>query len=210
MSNKCINKYLEIFSNEHYTYINQIFGDTSVREIIAESYADRDWEFSVEDAGADFEYSNHHVLVKYDPNCKLQQKWCSVDEGYQNVNVNKNDTLCQSYTLLRYLNKSIHTNMKKRQMEMINMYRNIMKREHFQTEMKSLLIIMKTKYNKNLRKTIKKRKTKTNNSLWQDYTKHRKTHMNPEYEKVMEKIHDVLNKWEKFGYLFFIKDGKCP
>jgi hypothetical protein len=89
--NTCTSEKLNEFSKEHYTYINQIFGDETVREIIKEMYTERDWDFAVEDANADFEYSNHHVLMK-EGKTGEDIKWCSVDEGYQNIFVNKNDT----------------------------------------------------------------------------------------------------------------------
>ena len=142
--NNCNKINLELFSQEHYTYINQIFGDKTIREIIKEMYAPRDWDFVVEDATEEFEYSNHHVLVKKGKNGEFT-KWCSVDEGLQNTNINKNDTLCQSYTLLKYLNKPIEKNMKKRQMEMIKMYKNIIKRDYFKDELRGMVEIMKRK-----------------------------------------------------------------
>ena len=40
--NNCSEINLEIFSKEHYTYINQIFGDETIREIIKEMYTPRD------------------------------------------------------------------------------------------------------------------------------------------------------------------------
>ena len=55
--NNCSKINLEIFSKQHYTYINQIFGDKTIREIIKEMYAPRDWDFVVEDATEEFEYS---------------------------------------------------------------------------------------------------------------------------------------------------------
>ena len=64
--NQCTEEKLFLFSREHYTYINQIFGDETIRQIIKEMYVERDWDFGVEDANEDFEYSNHHVLVKHD------------------------------------------------------------------------------------------------------------------------------------------------
>jgi hypothetical protein len=196
----CTNGKLTLFSREHYTYINQIFGDETIREIIKEIYADRDWEFVVEDANEDFEYSNHHVLVKPDNSGKIV-KWCSVDEGLQNIVKNKNDTLCQSYTLMKYLNKPIVTNMKKRQMDMIRMYRNIIKRETFQRELKGIIEVMRQK--------IRKNKKKNNQSLWKDYTDEPITYLHKTYKTVYAEINSVLDKWEKYGYWFFIKTGVC-
>lgn len=196
--NKCSEYNLELFSYEHYTYINQIFGDENVREIIKESYTERDWDFAVEEAGVEFEYSNHHVLTKSGKK-EEDDKWCSVGKGFQNIFINKNDTLCQSYTLMKYLNKPIPMGMKQRQMEMIKMYRNIIKRSHFKTELRGMVEIMQ--------KSLKKKKKNT--VLWKDYTTARNTKLNKTYEKIYEEIIKVLDKWEKYGYLYFMKEGKC-
>jgi len=198
--NKCTDDKLRLFSNKHFTYINQIFGDETVREIITEMYAERDLKFAIEETGAEFEYSNHHVLVKPGKSGETA-KWCSVDEGYQNILINKNDTLCQSYTLLKYLRKPISTDMKKRQMEMIKMYRNIMRREYFKTEFKKVVTIMQEK--------IRKSKKKKDVSIWRDYTHTPDTYLNKDYEKIYEEIGDVLDTWESYGYLYFIKEGVC-
>ena len=198
--NKCTNDKLRLFSHKHFTYINQIFGDETVREIITEMYAERDLKFAIEETGAEFEYSNHHILVK-PSKAGEPEKWCSVDEGYQNILINKNDTLCQSYTLLKYLKKPIPKDMKKRQMEMIKMYRNIMRREYFKTEFKKVITIMQEK--------ILKSKKRKDISIWRDYTHIPDTYLNQDYDKIYEEIGDVLDTWESYGYLYFIKEGVC-
>ena len=198
--NTCTTDNLKIFSNEHYTYINQIFGDKTVREIIKECYVARDWDFAVEDANADFEYSNHHVLMKNEKTGE-DIKWCSVDQGFQNILVNKNDTLCQSYTLMKYLNKPIAKGMKQRQMEMIRMYRNIIKKEHFKNELVELVEVMQ--------KELKRKKIRKHVVLWKNYTTSRTTNLKKTYEEIYEEIENVLDKWEKYGYLYFMKEGTC-
>ena len=199
--NTCTSEKLDEFSKEHYTYINQIFGDETVREIIKEMYTVRDWDFAVEDANADFEYSNHHVLMK-EGKTGEDIKWCSVDEGYQNIFVNKNDTLCQSYTLMKYLNKPIARGMKQRQTDMVRMYRNILKKEHFNDELEGMVEIMQ--------KELKKKKRRKGVVLWKDYTTKRPTNMNKSYETIHEEINSVLDKWENYGYHYFMKEGTCP
>ena len=199
--NTCTSEKLNEFSKEHYTYINQIFGDETVREIIKEIYTERDWDFAVEDANADFEYSNHHVLTKKGKTGE-DIKWCSVDEGYQNIFVNKNDTLCQSYTLMQFLNKPIAIGMKQRQTDMVRMYRNILKKEHFNDELEGMVEIMQ--------KELKKKNRRKGVVLWKDYTTKRSTNMNKSYEKIHEEINSVLDKWEKYGYHYFMKEGTCP
>jgi hypothetical protein len=34
--------------------------------------------------------------------------------------------------------------------------------------------------------------------------------MNKSYEQIHEEIISVLDKWEKYGYNYFMKDGTCP
>ena len=187
------NKELKKFSFEHFTYINQIFGDLNVREIIKESYAPQDWDFLAEVSGNDFEDGFHHVLVKKNKKGKNLKKWCSVDEGFQNLNVNINDNLCQSYTLLKYFNKQIYKNKsKKNQKSMINLYRNILKRNHFKKEFKSLI-----EYNK-----------KSKKNPWKIYTNKKTINLPMNYYDIIENINKTLDNWEKYGYHHFIKKGK--
>ena len=63
----CTDKDLEQFSTEHYTYINQIFGDEGVREVIQEMHPKVEWNFVV-GYRRSFENSNHHILEK-------KEKW---------------------------------------------------------------------------------------------------------------------------------------
>ena len=199
---KCTEDALKLFGKDHYTYINQIFGDLTVRQIIKEIYAPRDWNFvAIPQTEGRFRGSYHHVLEKKGKNGEIIQ-WCSVDEELQ-VDINQNDTLCQSYTLLKYLNKPIDKNMKKRQMEMVKMYRNILKRDDFKKELRGIIEIMQKK--------IKKIKRKDNPTLWKDYTYDKpEPYLNKDFDVLYAEIQSVLEKWEKYGYLYYIKDGTCP
>ena len=110
---KCSQQKLDYFKWKHLTYINQIFGDAGIREIISEVYPNKCLEFRVEKVteGSGFEEgTDHHVLFD-----KIKKKRiCSVDTlKIQNTNINKNDTLCQSYTLLVYFNRKIYKTNKK-------------------------------------------------------------------------------------------------
>ncbi len=206
--NTCTNKKLNLFGREHYTYINQIFGDETVREIIKECYSDRDWKFAVEDTIVDGGHSNHLILMKKG---KMGEdiQWCSVEEGFQNTLVNKNDTLCQSYSLMKYLNKPIPIDMTQRQLEMIRMYRKIMTKTHFKTHFKDMIDIMQAE--------LKRKKIRKHVVLWEDYTVSEvdedgydiPIYLNESYEEIYEEIENVLDKWEKYGYLYFMKDGTC-
>ena len=191
---RCTQKELNAFSLEHYTFINQIFGDISVRQIIAEAYRSNVWTFQVEETGADFNNSSHHVLHKRQRgrNGKVV-KWCSVDEGYQNLGVNTYDTLCQSYTLMTYLNREIDTDMKKRQMQMVQMYMEILKHPYFKQQLQGIVELMQG-----------------DALLWRDYRDPRAPHFHMSYDELNAKILATLDNWKRFGYHYFIKDGTCP
>ena len=189
MSN-CNDELLEFFSNEHYTYINQIFGDETIREIISEVFPNHKFYFGVEDTGEEFENSSHHILIEK----KTNEPVCSVDNGYQNIYINKNDTLCQSYSLLTYFNKNIDPDQKQRQMDMITMYRTILSNHEFITKLDEVI-------------------HSENDTLWQDYTQaNRKKEIYIHMDKtvILQKIIEVLDKWEDYGYWYFIGEGKCP
>ena len=63
MMRQITNEHLEKFGKYHYTYINQIFGDVTVREIIAEIFPNKKYSFRVEEAGEGFEQNtDHHIL----------------------------------------------------------------------------------------------------------------------------------------------------
>jgi len=208
----CTKENLALFSTEQFTYINQIFGDETVREAIKETYAKRDWKFLVEPASEEFDDdSDHHFLEKKGKNGKTV-KWCSVDEGFQNTDINPNDTLCQSYTLLKYLKKPIvgsfnEDDMKQRQMAMIQMYRNIMKRDKFTKILQEIVEVM----NDEIKKLNKKTEKKKNPSIWRDYTYQKPyPYLKKDFNTISAEIHSVLDKWENYGYWHFIKKGTCP
>jgi len=186
----CTNEKLLKFSKKHFTYINQIFGDETIRQIITEIFGNnvnKHLKFMVEKTNADFEHSFHHVLFDK----KKKNTICSVDNGFQNLNININDTLCQSYTLLTYFNKPINPSQKQRQMDMINMYREILSNERFIKELDGIII-------------------KENNTLWIDYTSTKKKYVPMNKVKIIKKIKEVLDEWEDYGFYYFIGNGKCP
>lgn len=185
----CTEKTINDFSLQHYTYINQIFGDAGIRDIISDVYPSEKYKFGVEDTDEAFEHSNHHILVSKKDTSKIV---CSVINGYQNININKNDTLCQSYSLLSYFGIKIDKSQKQRQFDMIKMYRRLLKNPKFIDMLDEII-------------------HSGNRRVWKDYTKVSGTYyvvMNK--AAILAKIDDVLNKWEKYGYWFFINDGTCP
>jgi hypothetical protein len=194
MNDGCSKDSLEEFSKKHYTYINQIFGDATVRNIIEEEFPTT-YAFEVEKTGADFDFSYHHTVKDKDNG----QILCSVDDGYQNIYKNKNDTLCQSYSMLTYFDIDIPDDKKEKQMEMIKMYRDILNRriEGFDNvDFKKIINdeILKVKGNKN---------------LWRNFVTNR-GYINMSKTKFFQNIEDTLDEWEKFGYWYFIGKGDCP
>jgi hypothetical protein len=161
------------FSLEHYTYINQIFGDITVRDIIAEVFPNKKYKFMVkEDIISD---SHHHYLIDVD----TMKEICSVDNGYQNIYIDTNDNLCQSYSLLSYFNIPITQDKIQRQMEMINLYRKIINNKEFIKRFNDIIV------------------------RWIDYTK-KNCYLSTNKNILIKNIRNVLRKWKKFGYNYFI------
>jgi len=182
---------LNHFSQKHYTYINQIFGDITVREIIAEKFPDKYFEFGVAKADeADFDAdSDHHFIY----NRKTKNYICSIEDGHQDTSKNINDTLCQSYSLVTYFGTKISSNRKKRQMDMIEMYRMLLSDTDFVMFLDRDIICHKK-----------------NRKLWKDYTTSKHKHINMEITHILQNIKNVLDKWENYGYHYFIGNGNSP
>jgi hypothetical protein len=212
MSNKCgepcTPTQLRYFGFKHYTYINQIFGDETVRDMISEEFTNKKYIFGIVPADEDSGFDNgiHHVLYKINKNKKNKTPpvmWCSVEEGYQDMDVNVNDTLCQSYTLLKYLNKPIVEDHKDRQLLMIDIYREILSNQRFIEKLTKELL-----------------EDPTNKNLWRDWLKEQYNPVKIKNKKqeqfvimnidhILERIHSTLDCWERYGYKYFIGDGKC-
>ncbi len=194
MNSKCTPKKLSDFSKKHFTYINQIFGDATVREIIEEEYPTT-YKFSVEETGADFEFSFHHTVRDKEEGHII----CSVNDGYQDIYKNKNDTLCQSYSLMNYFDIEIPDDKKDKQMAMIQMYRDIINGtlDGFDSvDFKNIL-------NREILSLS------SNRHLWRNYvTNHGFVNMNK--KTFFNNINKTLDEWEDYGYWFFIGKGNCP
>ena len=142
---KLSNNTLEQFGRKHLTYINQIFGDMTVREIISEVFPNKQYTFKVEQAGQGFEINtDHHILYDISNN----QTVCSTKmrcNGHicQDIRRDVNDTLCQSYPL--FIAKKIKRGKKERQIEMVRMYREILNNELFIYKQKRFYQIIKAR-----------------------------------------------------------------
>ena len=133
-----------------------------------------------------FEYSDHHVLQEKDTGNIV----CSVDNAYQNVHKNRYDNLCQSYSLLYYFGRSIHPDQKQRQMDMIQMYRKLLRNTRFQNTVLNDII-----------------QNTQNRNLWQDLATGLPIKMD---KNLFVKIGKVLDQWAQYGYWHFIQNGRCP
>jgi hypothetical protein len=194
MISSCSKEKLEEFSKKHFTYINQIFGDATVREIIEEEYPTT-YEFEVEETGADFDFSFHHTVKDRDNGEII----CSVVEGYQDIYKNKNDTLCQSYSLMNYFDIQIPDDKKARQMAMIQMYRDILDGTLDNYE--------GVDFKKILNREILS--VKANKELWSNFVKG-SGYISMNKKAFFKNIEDTLDEWEEFGYWYFIGKGNCP
>jgi hypothetical protein len=194
------------FSEKHYTYINQIFGDATVRKIIEEEYPTT-WEFKVAKAGPEFGNSFHHtVRDREQPDLFI----CSGEDGVQDLHKNVNDTLCQSYSLMNYFEIPIQLSEEKgklnqiyhetNQMAMIQMYRDLLNGtlENYEgIDFKELL-------------TNEILSEPRNKKLWRNFSSNRGGYVNMKPEILFKNIEDLLDEWELFGYWFFIGKGECP
>tara|TARA_Y100001958_G_scaffold157996_1_gene154584 strand:- start:1285 stop:2235 length:951 start_codon:yes stop_codon:yes gene_type:complete len=217
----CTNEKLRRFGLAHFTFINQIFGDEGVREEIVEIWKDNKHKYQLvyEDVEQDsgFEDEFHHVIYLKDKKGKFskKKKWCSVDgcvepgeefaPCYQDIDTNINDTLCQTYTLLKYLGYELPLETspearKQLQMTMIDMYRMIISKDsvkgrRFRVALNTFVI-----------------------SSWKDCRTILRGQKCPEdakpldmdTPKLLNNIRKVLDQWEAYGYHYFIGDGTCP
>ena len=205
VKSNCTPKKLLAFSKKHYTYINQIFGDATVREIIEEEYFTT-WEFHVAKAGPEFGNSFHHtVRDREDPQLIV----CSGEDGVQDLNKNVNDTLCQSYSLMNFFEIPIQLSEKKGKLKQI----------YHETNQKAMIQMYRDLLNGNIENyegidfkeilTNEILSDKRNKKLWRNFVTG-KGNLNMDPEVIFKNIEDTLDEWEEFGYWFFIGKGECP
>lgn len=106
--NSCPKLKMWEFPAKHYTYINQIMGDATIRQCIAETFPNPKLNMVSEyQTEGEFANTHHHIITttptKQNP---TPSTICSVEKGYQDLSQNTNDTLCQSYALLTYFGRS--------------------------------------------------------------------------------------------------------
>tara|TARA_Y100001935_G_C17277838_1_gene495723 strand:+ start:16 stop:933 length:918 start_codon:yes stop_codon:yes gene_type:complete len=190
------------FSNYYQTYINQVFGDETVREEVQKILKPRSqWEIAEaipadDNAFESGDDSMHHILRK---KAKKDVIWCSDAINYQNTDINKNDTLCQSYTLLKLSGKldnykALPENEENHiaiQKEMIKLYRRIINDKKF-TKFIDKVLGYTEEYSV---------------APWIDFTEPNNPHLKElKGKEMIEKIKTTLDMWEKYGHLYLVGD----
>ena len=190
MSKSCTERKLINFSKKHYTYINQIFGDISVREIIKEVYPNDKFNF-VELKANDidnFENNSLHHVLEY---VKSGRQLCSVQQKHQDLTKDLNDTLCQSYSLMNYFGIKISRVRRKKQEDMVRMYKTLLNNDEFVKKLNDDILT-----------------NKKNKKIWVDYTKPTQ-YLDMNVNNLVKNINTVLDNWDDYGYNYFIGDGDC-
>lgn len=195
---KGLNKKLIEFGFEIYTVLNQIFGSPDVINILQEIFPSEKYEFiyiynkCFDDCYNDNQKEPNHHALKHK---QTKEILCSIQKGYQDINTNINDNLCYLWQKLIYFDIPISKSMFENQMSMIKMIRSFMNDERFIDLFNERILIP----NYNNGGWIIHRPFTKNNRIY--YLKMEKVY-------IIRKINDVLQKWEKYGFLYFIGDGK--
>lgn len=187
---QCNQQLLNDFSFDHYYFINQIFGDGSTRDIIQETFPNKNFKLIAQKGTGEFSGTFHHVVRVV----RTGKNICSIADGHQNMEVNVHDTLCQSYALFVYLEQNllgeISSDAITRQFQMIDMYEKLLSNDTFLKKFKDDL----------LHKGNTAWKLKNKKNMCREMTD----------DEIIAKIRKVLNEWRTYGYWHFIGEGKCP
>ena len=208
---------LKAFSLRHYYYINQLLGDLTLRAVIEEEFkSPGGWTLAVEESGPEFEGSFHHYCVKGG------KQWCSVDEGIQDLGTNPHDTLCHSYSMMKYMGNIRNTDVKltkSLQQRMVEMWRDLVANRKVQEQIiasvqqtvgleqwsrKDLQTLAKKhgiKANGKTSKIIASLKRKKIGTKREYYMKN----VTPRSAGIIKKIYAVLDEWEEYGWKWYQK-----
>lgn len=171
------------------TYINQFFGDQTVRDIIQELFPNPKYKLHVQQfEGHNRELFHHHVVVHKNNKKKEMIAFDSTDD-VQDINKNHNDILCQSYSLFKYLEDKYDDSHYKRQLQLINMYRLLINNFFFTNKIRN----------------------EVGDTGWYDYTNKKplkKFKNKKDWDTFFSEIIKVLNDWAEYGYHWFIGDNK--
>ena len=167
------------FGDYFETYINQILGDQTVREMISEIWPRKGLRFkTITDEGGD-----HHIVID--------------DDGYEynsknTLQTSKSDNLCQSYSLAFWFGIILFRRSRKRnQMEIIELIKKIFSNEKFISLLNDKVI-----------------KNEANKHLWSIYTQlepsgpYVKTgkYVKMDIDIIRKNIFKTLKIWKEYGY----------
>jgi len=151
-------------------------------------YYDFDTELEIDDSD-----NNHHVLYDMENETYLD----SVNtQGYkyQDQERDEHDSLCQSYTLMFFLGREMDNDPVKKQMQIIEMYKWLIKQKRFIDALKEDMFY----------------KEKGKKQVWKNENSKIISTQGPEkLEPLLKKIKETLKIWKEYGYRHFIGDGSC-
>jgi hypothetical protein len=136
---------------------------------------------------------NHHVLYDY-KNKKYLDSINTEGYRYQNQERDKEDTLCQSYSLMFFFNFRLDNDPIQKQMQIIEMYEWLIEQPKFLDELNEWMFhVEKNKH--------------------QPWTHANGTVISTQGAKsltnLIKKIKNTLTIWQNYGYRCFIGDGTC-
>lgn len=151
-------------------------------------YYDFETDLEIDDSD-----NNHHVL--YDvQNEKYLDSVNTVGYKYQAQDRDEHDSLCQSYTLMFFFGREMDNDPVKKQMQIIDMYKWLIRQPKFIYALESDMFYPKNK----------------EDEVWEDEKgKIISTQGPKKLDKLLKKIKDTLNIWKEYGYRHFIGDGSC-
>ena len=151
-------------------------------------YYDYDTDLYIDDTD-----NNHHVL--YDiKNEKYLDSVNTVGYKYQAQDRDEHDSLCQSYTLMFFFGREMDNDPVKKQMQIIDMYKWLIKQPKFLYALENDMFYPKNK----------------KDEVWEDENGKIISTQGPKnLDKLIKKIKETLKIWKEYGYRHFIGDGSC-
>ena len=205
---------LKAFSMRHYYYINQLLGDLTLRAVIEEEFkSPGGWALAIEPSGPEFEGSFHHYCTRG------ATKWCSADEGIQVLRVHPHDTLCQSYSMMKYMGNMRDTDAaltKDLQERMVVMWRGILANRKVQDQLIASvkqIVDLEDWPRKDLQALAQEHGVRANeksSKIISDLRKKGVTRreylmqlVTPRSNGIIKKINTVLDDWAEYGWRWY-------
>jgi len=222
----CSNTKLNKFSLDHFNYINQIFGDQTVRGIISNVFSNRKYGFRIEktikdsagneisktyidDEDDDDDYDKeddenkiielHHILYKNDTNGTKKRKKTitkTLDNVCSYANGHQDNTVNINDTLCQSYS-------------LLTYFDIPIHPDQKQRQMDMIKLYRHILQNTKFRKEFNNLKI---DNTWGIYDENDNLveYIELTTEQILEKLWAILNDWENFGYLYFIGNGTCP